>query len=65
MNQLENNQKTFFHGMIMLRFEETKIAKEECYAAKKPIKPVMLIIQLSQNQLKQKIVLKVFDWILR
>ena len=51
--------------MIMLRFEETKIAKEECYAARKPIKPVMLIIQLSQNQLKQKIVLKVFDWIFR
>ena len=44
----------------MLRFGETKVTKENFYAAKKPIKfeMLMLIIQLSQNQLKQKLILK-------
>ena len=34
----KKNQKFFFDNIIMLRFGEREIAKEEFYAAKKPIK---------------------------
>ena len=35
INWLKNNDKNFFHSMIILRFGKTKIAKEEFYGAKK------------------------------
>ena len=35
-NQLKSNHKYFFVTIIMLRFGETKIAREKFNAAKKP-----------------------------
>ena len=43
--------KTFFDSIIMLRFGETKVAKEEFYDVKNQWKfgMLILIIKLSQN----------------
>ena len=37
INQLKYNDKNFVDDIIMLRFGETKVAKEKFYGAKKPI----------------------------
>ena len=61
INQLKNNQKSCFDSIIMLRYGETKIEKEKCYRAKKQnnIGILILIIQLSQNYLKQLLILSI------
>ena len=38
INQMKNNHNYFFHGIIMLRFGEAKIAKEKFYAGKRAVK---------------------------
>ena len=50
INQLNNNDKTFF-DCIMLRFGQTKIAKKEFHGGEKEKKigKLMFVIQLSQN----------------
>ena len=35
---MKNNHNYFFHGVIMLRFGEAKIAKEKFYAGKRAVK---------------------------
>ena len=37
MNQLKMNDKYFFDIVVMLKFSQTKVAKEKFYATKKPI----------------------------
>ena len=38
INELNNNDKNVFDSIIILRFGETKVAKENFYVTKKPIK---------------------------
>ena len=37
MKQIKNNEKNFFNTIIIIRFNETKVAKEELHCAKKTI----------------------------
>ena len=37
MKQIKNNDKNFFNTIIIIRFNETKVAKEELHCAKKTI----------------------------
>ena len=37
INQLKYNYKNFVDDIVMLRFGETKVAKEKFYGTKKPI----------------------------
>ena len=38
INELNNNDKNVFDSIIILRFGETKVAKENFYVTKNPIK---------------------------
>ena len=52
---------TFFDSIIMLRFSNAKVAKEECYWAKKKKKigMLMMTIYLTQKKLKRRIALSI------
>ena len=50
---------TFFDSIIMLRFSNAKVAKEECYWAKKN-GMLMMIIYLTQKKLKRRIALSIW-----
>ena len=53
---------TFFDSIIMLRFSNAKVAKEECYWAKKKKKKIgmlMMTIYLTQKKLKRRIALSI------
>ena len=54
---------TFFDSIIMLRFSNAKVAKEECYWAKKKKKKkigiLMMKIYLTQKKLKRRIALSI------
>ena len=51
---------TFFDSIIMLRFSNAKVAKEECYwAKKKKIGMLMMTIYLTQKKLKRRIALSI------
>ena len=41
---MKNNDKDLFDSILILRFSETKVAKEELYSAKKPSKFGMLML---------------------
>ena len=48
------------YNIIMLRFGETKVAKEKFHGAKKKlIEMLILIMPLSQNYLKQKLIVSI------
>ena len=50
---------TFFVSVIMLRFSNAKVAKEESYWAKKN-GMLMMIIYLTQTKLKRRIALSIW-----